>query len=314
MKIAFISLPGLDTFIRPIYEALLEDDRFTPTLVIPEGPTQNQQILHAIHMNDVIWLEWANELAISVTTTPGILKGKRVICRCHAYEVLHGLAARVDWSAVDDLIFVSSAIRKLFGQTAHLPGTMWLVPNGVNTQKHPFYSWKKPGYTIGCLGHMSHKKGPMLLIHAFAALLERDPSYRLIISGPQQEFRYKAYLEHIISEMGIEHSVLIEDAVVTDVARWHRRVDFSVCSSPSEGHPFTPMEAMAHGVKPVIHNFIGAKSIFPEDLIWTTIDDFVRIIVDEPYEPKRYREFIESRFSFDRQMDRIKKILLTKRN
>ena len=85
------------------------------------------------------------------------------------------------------------------------------------------------------------------------------------------------------------------------------------------------MEAMARGIKPIIHNFYAARGFYPDDLIYNTIDEAVEKITEESYDSESYRRFIEDNYTLEEQILNIlliindleygkKKILSQKRN
>jgi hypothetical protein len=65
------------------------------------------------------------------------------------------------------------------------------------------------------------------------------------------------------------------------------------------------MEAMARGLKPLIHNFVGARGIYPGKYLWNTIPDFVRMATEDNYDPAEYRNFIETNYSLNKQTENI---------
>ena len=96
---------------------------------------------------------------------------------------------------------------------------------------------------------------------------------------------------------------------VDDVARWLDDKHYIICTSVLEGHPVGLMEAMACGLKPVIHNYVGARGTYPDKYIWNTIDEFVKMVQDDDYDSSAYRREIEDRYSLVNQLNQIKNIL-----
>jgi 2-polyprenyl-3-methyl-5-hydroxy-6-metoxy-1,4-benzoquinol methylase len=69
------------------------------------------------------------------------------------------------------------------------------------------------------------------------------------------------------------------------------------------------MEAMACGLKPVIHNFVGARDIYPEKYLWNTIPEFSQRITDGDYSSSEYKNYIERYYSLSRQLDSIENVI-----
>jgi hypothetical protein len=66
---------------------------------------------------------------------------------------------------------------------------------------------------------------------------------------------------------------------------------------------------MACGLKPVVHNFVGAQQIFPSEFLFNISEEFCGQILSDTYEPRRYRGFVEQRYSLNRQLSKINEIL-----
>ena len=68
-------------------------------------------------------------------------------------------------------------------------------------------------------------------------------------------------------------------------------------------------EAMARGIKPVIHDFLNADEIWDKRFLFNTVDEAVDMILDDSYDSEAYRDFIKSRFNLDDKVAEIRKLL-----
>ena len=84
---------------------------------------------------------------------------------------------------------------------------------------------------------------------------------------------------------------------------------FLLSTSILESFGFVIAEAMAKGIKPLIHDFRGSRDMYPENLIWRDMEELEQVFCSE-YESEEYREWIEEHFSLDGQMTQIKKLLV----
>ena len=293
-KIAVLCLPGLQSFLGDIVGYLR-----TKYDVRTCYSNNNQEIESAVKWADIVWLEWANELTIALTNHPTILDSKHIICRLHSYEAFAGYAGKINWGKISDLIFVAEHIKNIVLQQVpdllNKVKNIHIVPNGVNLDKFPFKDRSK-GTNLAYVGHINYKKGPMLLLHAFRELVQADNRYRLFIAGDFQDARYELYFNQMIKEMNLANNIQM-DGWVDDVPDWLEDKQYIVCTSVLEGHPVGLMEAMACGLKPVIHNFVGARGLYPDKFIWNTIPEFVTMVTNSDYDPAEYRGFIEDKFS-----------------
>jgi len=69
------------------------------------------------------------------------------------------------------------------------------------------------------------------------------------------------------------------------------------------------LEGMACGLKPVVHNFPGSEEIFGSEFLFNTTEEFCGRILSAEYEPRRYRLFVEERYSLQTQLKRINEVL-----
>ena len=307
-KVAVVCLPGLESFLPDIVKFLKSKYEVKTCF---NG--NNEELKSVILWADTVWIEWANELAV-VLTKSNIIDGKHSICRVHSYEALSGHVGAVDWNKLDDVIFVADHIRDLTFQQLTKTNMVTkdfrthVIPNGVDVDKFKF-SHRKSGKNIAFLGNVNAKKGPMLLLHAFYELVNSSVfDYHLYIGGAIQEPRFGLYLSHIVKEMELEDVVHFE-GFIQDVPKWLDDKNCIVCTSPIESQGLGIMEAMCMGIKPVIHNFVGARNIYDEKYLWTTIPEFIGMIDDEEYNSLEYRNFISKNYLLRHRLKEIAKII-----
>jgi len=99
VNIAILCLPGLDNFIRDIADILGEV--YNVRLVVSAN---GNEIVQAYEWADIVWLEWANELAVEVTNKLE-KKGKKIVCRLHPGKLIENqFLYRINWSKIDKII------------------------------------------------------------------------------------------------------------------------------------------------------------------------------------------------------------------
>ena len=306
MRIAFVCSPGGELFLPGIVEGLRFGHEVRTCF-----SGQMPEIEEAVAWAEIVWLEWAGAQTISLTRDLPALQSKRVICRLHSYEAFDGSVQRMNWQVVDDLIFVAPHIRDVaIAQHRPLPQIvrrLHVVPNGVDVDRYTFRP-RQAGFELACLGSINYKKGPMLLLHAFRELFETDRRYRLSIAGRMQDVRYGLYFQQMIKAMGLEGRVRL-DGWVDDVDGWLADKQYIVCTSLLEGHPVGLLEAMAAGLKPVIHRYVGASGMFPEELLWDTIPQFIDMITTGPMHSAAYRDLVRQRYGLAGQLRRLEAII-----
>jgi glycosyltransferase involved in cell wall biosynthesis len=307
--VAFLCLPGLESFLGDI---VTQFSQLGPVRTCYS--TEPDDLQAALEWAEVVWIEWANELAVTLTGHPTLLDGKRVICRLHSYEAFAPHVEQIKWEKINDLIFVAPHIKdhacKAVPDLSERVRDIYVIPNGIDLGKYRFVE-RKPGRNLAFLGFINYKKGPQLLLHAFAELIRRDPDYRLHIAGQYQDDRYRLYLKQMLPELELEGKVSF-DGWIDDVESWLADKNYVVCSSVLESQGMGIMQAMAMGIKPVIHSFVGASEIYDGEFLWTRISEFADQVQSSEYDSQRYREFVESRYSLEKTNAELSKVLLPK--
>lgn len=330
MKIAFLCRPGEESFIKDIASHVSKSHQ-----VMTSFSGHPQEIMQSIAWADIIWQEWADQLAAEITNHPTLLNNKTLILRLHSYEVLHGMVPMINWNRVDHLIFVAKHVKDLAISQILDKGNLqkdfytYVIPNGVDLEKYKFTKdslafdnpeegsviTKAPGRNLAYIGTITHKKGPMLMLQAFHQLLEdtymeeialdeRLGPYHLHVAGEFVEPRFQHYWDYMVQEMDLTAHITLHGRV-QNMAEWLKDKHFVVCTSPWESQNMSVMEAMATGCKPLVHNFPGAKDIYHPNHLWNTIDEFSDMVRSDIWEPEGHRLFIQERYNLT---DRLKEI------
>ncbi len=304
-KLAVFCLPGLDSFITDIAN-ILSNLYDVKLLVTADG----QQIRDVYYWADIIWIEWANELAIEITNKLP-KNGKKIICRLHSYESLSNYPERINWGTVDRLILVAehiSDILQIYHSKAYkqVKDKISIIPNGLDLTKFVFKT-RQPGYDFAVVAHINHKKDPASWLQVVAKLIKIDKRYNLQIAGDFQDIRYANYFRHFIKETHLEKNIKLL-GFINDVNGFLENKNYLLSTSIHEGHPYNIAEAMARGIKPVIHNYAGSKNQWPEQCIYNFIDE-VPNILEGSYDSQLYRGFVEENFSIEKQLRMIAELL-----
>jgi glycosyltransferase involved in cell wall biosynthesis len=288
-KLAFICAAGLDNFINDIIEGL-SDEYWVRKYTVKS----DREIYEAIDWADIVWLEWANEVAIIGTNYPGIV-GKKVIVRLHRYEAFSNFIEKIKWDVVDKLILVAGSMKEVLEiyhkeKYNEFKDKIEIVYNGIKIDNFEFKE-REPGFNIALAAHLHTRKNIMLALQIMDALVKIDKKFKLHIAGDFQDPVLELYLKYMVKEMGLEDNVIFY-GWVDDMDEWWEDKNYLLSTSIHEGHPYNIMEAMARGIKPVIHNFYGAKELYDYSLIFSTIDEAVKKIVNSDYYSLEYRMYV----------------------
>lgn len=301
-KIVFFVKQGLDSFLGEIINALSDEYEVKKIIV-----TQYNQINDGMEWADICWFEWCDELAIYGSKLD-IAKEKKIVCRLHSYEAFTDYVTQVNWENVNKLICISKYIKNIIVVKTNIRSEKAVViQNGIDIDKYS-YKERTTGFNVAYVGYINYKKGPMLLLHTFKAIYEKDNRYKLYIAGEFQDERYVLYFSQMIKEMGLENNVIYE-GWQSELDKWLEDKNYILCTSLLESQNISVMQGMSKGIKPIIHNFVGAKEIYSHKYVWNSIDDAVNMITEKNYDSQIYRKYIEDNYSLDKQLESTNQLI-----
>lgn len=305
VNLAIFCLPGLDNFIKDIAEIL--SNIYNVRLVVS---TDGRQIQEVYNWADIVWLEWANEMAIEITNKlPKV--GKTIICRLHRYEAFTPFIQKINWNNIDYLILVAEHMKKPLKTYhpniyTHIKNKIIVISNGLNLNKFKF-KMRQPGYDIAVVAHINHRKEPAFWLQIIGMLKKINKKYTLHIAGDFQDPTYEYYFNYFIKNTDLSENVKIY-GWVKDVNAFLEDKNYILSTSIHEGHPYNIAEAMARGLKPIIQNYAGSKTQWPNELIYNYIFEIPDLLSNN-YKSNEYRKFVETEWSLERQINNIFKLL-----
>ncbi len=307
-KIVFIEKASLGDgrFLKPIVESL--KSRFNVKLL---RTVNSLEVMRAVNWADVVWLEWANDLAIHATNNIPQIRDKKVICRLHGYEVFTGMPAKINWQVVDRLIFVANHKRDLFlNKVKHANVDTDVIRNGIHLDKYFPPKGKTNTKKLVLIGNLNARKGIPLLLHFFRQLLKRDFSYQLYIRGDFQDERLEMATQTMIRELKLEENIVFV-GWVEDLNAWLADKSHILSFSLEESFHYTIGEGMAAGLKPVIHAWNESRDIWPDEFIFSDLDEFLGMMENPEYDPNKYRRMIsDHQLDFETQIKKISDLLI----
>jgi glycosyltransferase involved in cell wall biosynthesis len=232
---------------------------------------------------DVVFADWADRATVWVShlCPPEV----RLVVRVHAIDALDPWLHLVRWERVERVVVVSEAMRSLVvdllagtGAGGKVPVTTMHVLTGLREMARPKSATART--TLGMLGWGRKVKDPMWALD----LLERDPSWQLVLIGPGFPERphppVAAYVEQLRARMA---SASFRDRVhvvgpVTDVAEPMREVGVILSTSLREGWHLGLVEGAASGAVPVVRNWPmlasrgGPRVLYPSEWVVDDLD------------------------------------------
>lgn len=247
---------------------------------------QQPEVAH-VGLANVIWLEWADDNAafISKVNRPH----KHIFARLHGYETIEQtFPAQITWAHIDVLVAVSNQIAKyMLDRFGQIPCQVVRIPNGLDLSKFT-YRERKPGLNVAWISMLNNKKNIGLL-----ALAARTfPDHTFHVAGPWQDPRLKEYFQRCQRESGVDNLIYVGH--VTDVDAFLEDKNYLLNASLWESFSFACHEAMAKGIKPLVHSWVGIEEFFPEDMRWESMADLAKHLDNaDGYSSERYRKMAE---------------------
>jgi tetratricopeptide (TPR) repeat protein len=301
-KVAFFCGGDGMTFLDDIIE--FTKQRFEVRLF--EGGTK-EELYELMKWSDISWFEWCTNLAVIGSKQPKVCKN---IIRLHRYEAYEQWPQLVNWTNIDTLVTVGNSfvkdalLRKVSYIESYTP--IVTIPNGVNLEKFTFTN-RTRGKNIAFLSNLRMVKNPAFVLQCMQKLHYINPEYRLFFGGLFQDETLEQYLRHMVGVLDL-HDVVFFDGKQEDVRSWLEDKHYIVSTSLIESQGMGLLEAMACGLKPVIHNFPGADQIFPTEFLFNIAEEFCEYISSEQYEPHMYRRFVEENYALKDQLSKINNI------
>ncbi len=286
------------------HTALLTDVRSMITHILAGdsayGDKVRQWLAPHVEWADVVFVDWCVASAVLFTMIdPG---STRVIVRLHSFETFALWPHLVDFSRVDDVVFVSDFLRDL---------TVSVVPalaNGPRThvisnamELGAFARDKRPQarFTLGLIGIKAVAKDARWAVRVLRILREHDERYRLVLLGDEPDTgvnddvrRYWNGLLRDITDLESAGAV-IRMGHVADVPGALEEIGVILSTSVRESFHCALVEGAASGAVPVVRDwpfFAGrpasARTLFPSDWVVDTPEEAAaRIIATTSTEP-----------------------------
>lgn len=278
--------------------------------------TQGHEVtyFHTYHLPfvedaDVVWFDCVDgNLVCATREYADSLRGKKVIARAIDIDVWARHFTGVEWSQVSHLVFIARHIRDYVTSTFDVPSRVKVhhVPCGVDTDKFSLRRSPAANTNVAFVGSLWHGKGIDLLFQFVAAL----PDFEFHVCGKWglgslEERWYRPYIDQFLSHYTNWRWV----ESVPDVNDWLEDKTYALVCSKKEAFSYFAAEAMAKGLMPLIHEFYGARDIWPSDYLWREISVATARIRHAPYRPHEYRNYVERKYPFSEMMRRFDELL-----
>ena len=221
---------------------------------------------------------------------------KNIIIRIHDLDAWVGQHGGVNWQWVNHLVFVAKHIKEKVESELkdRLSNTqIHLIKHGVNLDRFSFKERTK-GNKIAWVGNICHHKN----LEVALQVLAENPEYELHVCGKPLCNWQKAYTEHFVKMNNLK---FFQQDSIEDINIFLEDKNYLLLTSCKEAFSFAVAEAMAKGIKPLIHRFYKAEEIWDEKYIWDRVSQ-VKPMLEGNYDSKEYRDYIAENYPFDKML------------
>jgi glycosyltransferase involved in cell wall biosynthesis len=177
-------------------------------------------------------------------------------------SLLHQLKLRANYRLLatqfDKTVAVSADIKKSLMRDYGIPESrLETIHNGIAVPEYQPRSVKRDEFVIGSAGRFFPVKDYPLMVEVANEVCAKTDEIRFELAGegPMQEA-----IQSLISKHGLEKRFLLR-GFISDVDAFCRQLDVYINTSLHEGIPMSVLEAMAHGVPPILPKVGGLEEI-----------------------------------------------------
>ncbi|MFF1441068.1 hypothetical protein [Streptomyces sp. NPDC058295] len=257
---------------------------------------------------DTVFVDWCvGPAALLTSVDPG---GTRIVVRLHSAETFSPWPFLVDFSRIDDLVFVGAHLRDLTVAVApQLAPTgrqrvprLHVIANAMDLTGQVRHKSDDARFTLGVTGISSVAKDPRWAIEVLRILRAEDPRYRLLLIGEDVDAKlsaaarayarlYRGDLAELEPSGAVRRLGQVDDvpAALTDVG-------VILSSSVRESFHCGFVEGAASGAVPVGRDWPffagkanGARTLFPADWVVASPEEAAERILKVTATPESWR-------------------------
>tara|TARA_Y100000589_G_scaffold283755_1_gene282037 strand:- start:414 stop:1469 length:1056 start_codon:yes stop_codon:yes gene_type:complete len=262
---------------------------------------------------NIIICEWA--LGNSVWYSKHVNKYQKLYIRFHRQEIETEFPAKIQWSSVNNIIFVSSHFLTKACSKFDIPQKKAMfIPNYVDTQQYTTTKASGSRYNLGIIGIVPRMKRFDLALNLLKQLRQIEPRFNLRVKGKlpgdypwmvKREEEMKWY-EHQFSRINEDKhlsSAVHFDGWGDDVPEWLEGINYILSVSDFEGTHQAVAEGAASGAVPVILSWQGAKATYPHAWCHENLDSMAESILKHNHNDTKgakYAKIIKKRYDLKR--------------
>ncbi|MED7824253.1 glycosyltransferase [Streptomyces chiangmaiensis] len=259
------------------------------------GRAAEQALRPYLDWADTVFVDWCSAGAAFLTLVdPGTT---RVVVRLHSFEAFSYWPHVMDFSRVDDLLFVGAHVRDL--TTAAVPRLLAedaprlsVIHNAMDLSSYRRPKHSDARFTLGLVGVGQVAKDPRWAVEVLRLLRKQDDRYRLLLVGDDLNTeispavgRYRGRLEQDLAKLEASGAVR-HIGQTDDVPAALEEVGTILSTSVRESFHCALVEGAASGAVPVVRDWPffangdnGARTLFPQEWVVGTPEEAARRIL-----------------------------------
>lgn len=269
---------------------------------------------------DVIFCEWG--LGNAVWYAKNKKAHQILIIRMHFQEKDLDFPKNILIENVDKIIVITPYMLEEFHRLFEIPRyKMVYLDNLVDTKKFNLTKMEKSNFNLGICGILPARKRLDLAVDLFEKLWEQDSRYRLFIKGKLPEevpwliarkkelLYYNNLFERINRASWCE--AVVFDPHGNDVDKWLQKIGYLLSPSDYEGSHVAVSEALASGSVPIIRNWRGADTLYPDKYIVNNEEEAKVLIKNKNIakQEKERKQFADYKFNSKRLCKEIESLI-----
>lgn len=269
-------------FMGEILSQLRSDTRFDVQLDVWRTlhAHDDKRSTELLEWADVILCEWCGPNAGWYSRNKR--NGQKLVVRLHRFEVNGAWMPRIDYAAIDHMIYVSDLQRedseRIVPALRSTPAR--IIPNTLDCADLHRAKFSGSQFHLGVLGIVPFVKRPDRALDLLEGLRTTDERYVLHLRGrmpweyphewnkPLQQQMYLDFFRRIRESERLRRGVVFEP-FGADIGSWLRKIGVILSPSAFESFHLACAEGMASGAMPVVWSRAGADAIFGVDNIYS---------------------------------------------
>lgn len=242
--------------------------------------------------SDVMIFHWCNGDTLKFIN--GQTKNCKYIVFIRRYEYYSNIIEKMAWHKVDKVVMVNDFLACGFKERTGI--TPEVIYNGVSV-KDWRYKERGHGNKIAMVGYINQKKNIPLALQIMHELNNvsqmTKEEYELHLAGGIQCGATIDYLNVVARHLRIR---IYLNGQIDNINFWLEDKNYLLSTAISEGNPNNVIEAMAKGIKPIVHGWGGSKKQFG-DCVFNSIEEAYKMIMpSSEYDSAEYRRIVEEKF------------------